>query len=519
MLEINGLEVSYECSGRAAVQDISFNVDSGEVVALIGESGSGKSTIAHAVVQMLPVSARITAGAIRVDGDEVSQLSAERLRELRAKRIALVPQHGRESLSPSRRVRDLLEDVAHHTVKLARPAARAAAARALEDVRLHGRVARHYPHQLSGGMQQRVLIALALIRSPDLLLLDEPTTGLDATVQREILDLLRELHATRGMSMLLISHDLGVVRYMADRLVVLHEGRVVEQGRAGEVLAAPAEEYTQHLVRASAALGYIVEGARANVAPGVPPVLSVEGLSRSFGKGDSKVAAVDGLSFDVLPGQILALIGESGSGKSTVARCVTGLDRAYQGRISLDGRRLAPANADRELEQRRTIQLIFQDPRGSLNPRRSVEQILVDAARHLVPGADPRGRTAETLELVRLSSGLLDRRPHQLSGGEAQRVAIARALVGSPRVLVCDEPVSALDVSIQASILELLLRLSTHAGLSLLFISHDLGVVRGLADEVVILRNGVVQERGRCRDILAQPGSDYGRRLVESALR
>jgi peptide/nickel transport system ATP-binding protein len=375
--------------------------------------------------------------------------------------------------------------------------------RRLAEVQLPARVARQFPSELSGGMRQRVAIAAALAAEPRLLIADEPTTALDASTQGEVLDLLRGLQATHRMGLILISHDLGVIEGRADRVLVMRNGEVVERGETAQVLRSPQHPYTRALIEANPSVGDAVPAS----ATGRPPVLVAEGLSKSF----AAAAALTDASVDVAAGEVLAIVGESGSGKSTLARLIAGLEIPDAGRVILDGRQLPAGRRGRRPQE---IQIVFQDPYSTLNPSFTIRQSLEEALR---AGGSREHTVTELLDLVELDPALAERRPSQLSGGQRQRVAIARALAPNPQVLICDESVSALDVSVQAQILDLLARLRDELGLAMLFITHDLGVVARIADRVVVLRRGEIVERGETTRILREPTHEYTRLLVSAA--
>ncbi|MBN9756709.1 ABC transporter ATP-binding protein [Pseudonocardia sp. Ae707_Ps2] len=521
LLELRGLRVGYADS-RGIVTDVLHGVDlavgRGEKVAVVGGSGSGKSTAAAAALGLLPGTGRVTGGRILFDGEDLTTAGEARLRALRGARIGLVPQDPMSNLNPVHRVGAQIAE-ALTTHRLAR--GRAARDRAVELMAEAGipdpaRRARQYPHEFSGGMRQRVLIAMALAAEPDLLLADEPTSALDVTVQRRILDHLAGLTDARGTAMLLITHDLALAAERADRVVVMHEGHVVETGPAERILTRPDDDYTRRLVAAAPAIG---GGSRAAEPPAPPrPVLEVTGLVREFRVRGSRerVRAVDDVSFTVDAGTTTALVGESGSGKTTTARIVLGLDRPTAGTVTVAGTDPFRSSRRDRAMVRRTMQPVFQDPYGSLDPTSTVARIVDEPLRVLRIGdtASRRDRVAELLDQVALPSGVTARRPDELSGGQRQRVAIARALAARPQLVVCDEAVSALDVLVQEQILELLTGLQRDLGVSLLFITHDLAVVRQVAHRVVVLRAGAVVEQGPTARVVDTPAQDYTRELL-----
>ncbi|MFJ4219585.1 dipeptide ABC transporter ATP-binding protein [Curtobacterium luteum] len=528
LLTISDLSVAYGRGrhARPAVHGVSFSVGRGERVAVVGESGSGKSTTAHAVLRLLPATAQLTGGSVRLSGaaagtedlDLVTATDAE-VRAARGLRIGFVPQDPTVSLNPVTRIGVQVAEVLRIHGLASGPEAHE---RAVEELRRAGidrpeLRARQYPHELSGGMRQRVLIAIALIGDPELLVADEPTSALDVTVQRTILDHLDRLVAERGTSVLFITHDLGVAADRADRIVVMSEGRVVEQGTPAEVLGAPREAYTRALIAAAPSLDDVtgVDGPVSRLQAGVGDDLVVAtGLRKSF----DRVAAVDGIDVVVPRGRTLALVGESGSGKSTTARLVLGLEHADAGSVRFDGAEVGDARGRALRAYRRRAQIVQQNPYAALHPRLSVGSIIADplAAFGVGTRRTRAARAAELLDLVALPQSALGRRPSELSGGQRQRVAIARALALDPSFVVLDEPVSALDVSVQAQILDLLASLQAQLGVSYLFISHDLAVVRRVAHSVSVLRAGRVVEHGDVAQVLHHPQHEYTRALLDA---
>ncbi|OWP23392.1 ABC transporter ATP-binding protein [Microbacterium sp. AISO3] len=526
LLEVDGLSVSYTVDGetRAAVTDVSFSVDRGEVVAIVGESGSGKSTTAHAVIHLLARNARVDAGAIRFDGEDLTGLSPRAWREVRGRRIGLIPQDPGTSLNPVKRVgRQVGEPLVIHGLASRRAADRQA-------VQLLGLAgipepearAQQFPHQFSGGMRQRALIAAALAAEPQLVIADEPTSALDVTVQKQILDHIDTLADTLGTAVLLITHDLGVAADRADRIVVMQNGRIVEQGPTGAVLAAPQHPYTRALI--AAAPGLRAAGLRtADVRPAADvqpaPLLEVTGLRKEFAlPGRRRLVAVDDVSFTVGRGETLAVVGESGSGKSTTARLALRLEQPTAGGIRFDGVDLVAARREQLRSLRRRFQLVYQSPYASLDPRFTIADVVDEPLRAFGIGDRTRraARVRELLDRVALPADIAGRRPAELSGGQRQRVAIARALATDPDLVVLDEAVSALDVSVQAQILDLLVELQQQLGVSYLFISHDLAVVREISDRVAVMRQGRVVEQGATATVLTYPREEYTRRLINA---
>ncbi|MEU8894310.1 ABC transporter ATP-binding protein [Nocardia sp. NPDC048505] len=520
LLAVRDLRVRYR-SGQGpvtALAGVSLDLAPGEVVALVGESGSGKSTLGHALLGLLAPPAEITGGRIVFDGAELGPHDERAWRARRGTRIGFVPQDPGLSLNPVRRVGDqVAETLLVHG--LAEPkAARERAIRLLAEAGLDRPELRaaQYPHELSGGQRQRVLIASALIAAPDLVIADEPTSALDATVARRVLDQLTAQTTARGTAVLLITHDLAVAAERADRLIVLNGGEIVETGPTAELLAAPRHPYTRRLLAASPSLAPF-DGFRDPPAAGAPPLLTVREVRKRFhAKAGAAVTAVDGVGFELRRGETLSLVGESGSGKSTTARIALRLTAPDSGSVVFDGRDLTRARGARLRALRQRFQVVYQNPYASLDPRWQVSKIVEEPLRAFGVGdrAARRERVRELLDQVALPERFAQRRPAELSGGQRQRVAIARALALHPDLLVLDEPVSALDASIQAQILELLERLQAELDLSYLFISHDLAVVRRISDRVAVMRHGRIVETGTTADIFGAPQHDYTRELL-----
>ncbi|GAA4182519.1 ABC transporter ATP-binding protein [Gryllotalpicola kribbensis] len=531
MLSVKNLRVAYETGSRRveAVRGVDFEVGRGEIVAIVGESGSGKTTTAQAVIHLLDPTARVAADELAFDGIELTKLSRGQWREVRGARIGLIPQDPVVSLDPVKKVGEQVAE-ALRVHKLA--SRRAAGERAVALLELAGLSqpalrARQFPHQLSGGMKQRALIAAALAPEPELIIADEPTSALDVTVQKQILDHLESLVRGRGTAVLLITHDLAVAADRADRILVMQGGEIVETGAAAQVLGAPRHPYTRALVAAAPALSAarlrpstsIGEQARADAEVSVarPPLLTVTDLTKDFGSGRERLRAVDAVSFEIARGETFALVGESGSGKSTTARLVARLETASDGIVLLDGQDYTHARGERLRQLRRRLQLVYQNPYASLDPRFTVADAVDEPLRAFgVSRAERAKRVAELIDLVALPASFASRRPAELSGGQRQRVAIARALALSPELLILDEAVSALDVSVQAQILQLLTDLQAELGLAYLFITHDLAVVRQVADRVGVMQGGRLVEAGPAADILESPRDPYTRRLLEA---
>ena len=506
-VRVIGLQV--ETAERTIVEPLDFAVAPGEMLAIIGESGSGKSLTARALTGLLPRGVHAS-GSSEIDGfsyDLAASTSAV-WSQVRGPKAVLLLQDPFTSLSPVLRCGEQIAMTVQaraHALgsSIGRSSIREEVERRLAEVQLPARVAQQYPSELSGGMRQRVAIAAALAAEPRLLIADEPTTALDASTQGEVLDLLRSLQITHQMSLVLISHDLGVIDGRADRVLVMQHGQVVESGPTSRVLKTPEHPYTRALIAANPSIA----DADSPITDAGTPVLVATGISKHFG---STPALVDA-SVDVAAGEVVAIVGESGSGKSTLARAIAGLEQPDTGSVTLHGRVLSPGRRGRRPGE---IQIVFQDPYSTLNPSFTIGQSLEEAIR---AGRATDRSVSELLELVELDPALAARRPSQLSGGQRQRVAIARALAPEPDVLICDESVSALDVSVQAQILRLLARIRDELGLAMLFITHDLGVVSQIAGRVVVLRRGEIVERGDTRSVLRNPQHPYTQILVAAA--
>ena len=521
LVQVQGLSVVY---GRndLAVTDLDLTIAAGETVAVVGESGSGKTTAANAILGLLPGTGRVTAGTIRVLGRDVTDAGPRELTKIRGNVIGYVPQDPMVSLNPTLRVGAQVAEAVRHRGPTNKLQLNADVVEALEQAGLDNPVqrARQYPHELSGGMRQRVLIAIALAGRPQLLIADEPTSALDVTVQRRILDHLEGLVREAGICMLIITHDLGVAADRADRLLVMQHGRVVEQGDPKTVLTAPRHEYAKHLVAAG-------PGRSTPVAPAEPErreaLLELRNVTKDFRLpkapgAERTLRALDDVSLTVPTGQTLGLVGESGSGKTTAIRVALGLETPGRGSVVFDGEDITGWSWRKLRPLRRRFQLVHQNPFASLDPRFSLREAITEplVAFKVGTAATRKARAVELLDQVRLPRTLLDRRPAERSGGQRQRVAIARALALEPDLLLLDEPVSALDVSVQGQILELLGRLQRELGLSYLFISHDLAVVAHLAHTVAVMRRGRVVEQGPAHTIFTQPTTDYTRELLAS---
>ncbi|MFF4835421.1 dipeptide ABC transporter ATP-binding protein [Streptomyces sp. NPDC001315] len=526
LLEIRDLSVSYRTrSGTVpAVRGVDLDVWPGQVTAVVGESGSGKSTTAHAVTRLLAANGTIDQGTVRFGRHDLATLSEAELRTVRGAQIGLVPQDPTVSLNPVKRIGEQVAEVLRiHGLATRRTAAAEAVAvlgrAGLSDAAVR---ARQYPHELSGGMRQRVLIAVAIAAKPRLIVADEPTSALDVTVQRVILDHLQHLTEESGTAILLVTHDLGVAADRSQRLVVMEQGKVVEAGETRAVLADPRHEYTRRLLASAPSLTTARPRAPVSAVPAdAAPLVEVRNLVKEFrlprAGGEARtLRAVDDVSLTLRRGQTLALVGESGSGKSTTARLVLRLTDATSGQVLFDGTDVTAAKGAQARLLRRRAQLVYQNPYASLDPRFSIGEVITEPLRAFKVGdrASRLARARELLDRVALPASTLERRPAELSGGQRQRVAIARALALSPDLVVCDEPVSALDVSVQAQVLDLLAELQEDTGVAYLFISHDLAVVRQIAHQVAVMRAGHVVETGPPEDLFTEPRHEYTRELL-----
>jgi microcin C transport system ATP-binding protein len=525
LLEVEDLSVSFRVEGGTleAVRHVSFRIDKGETVALVGESGSGKSVTALSILQLLPYpKASHPSGRIRLDGRELVGADERTLREVRGDRVGIIFQEPMTSLNPLHTIdRQISETLTLHR-GMGRADARARALELLHLVRLQEAEERlgAYPHQLSGGQRQRVMIAMALANEPDLLIADEPTTALDVTIQAQILQLLRDLQQRLGMAMLLITHDLTIVRKVADRVCVMTQGRIVETGPVAQVFERPQHPYTQHLLAAEP------KGRPLERAAGAPVVMAGDEVKVHFPiqrgllrRTVGYVKAVDGVDLSIRRGQTVGVVGESGSGKTTLGLALLRLLRS-EGAICFRDQDIQGWSSRRLRPLRRDMQIVFQDPFGSLSPRMSVAQIIEEGLKLHRIGGDRDGRrrlVAKVLEEVGLDPESQDRYPHEFSGGQRQRVSIARAMVLEPSFVVLDEPTSALDMSVQAQIVDLLRDLQARRGLAYMFISHDLRVVRALSDRVIVMRDGQVVEQGDAADIFDRPRHPYTQALMAAA--
>jgi peptide/nickel transport system ATP-binding protein len=532
LLTIDDLKVTFSTRNGLveALKGVSLSLDAGETLGIVGESGSGKSVTAFSVMQLLDRAGKITAGRITFRGQDITRASRSMLQPLRGAAMSMIFQNPRAALNPIRTVGLQIADVLRAHEALSAREARAKALKLLEAVLIRDPEERldAYPHELSGGMCQRVMIAMAIACEPALLIADEPTTGLDVTTQKTVMDLLAEITARRGMAMILITHDLGLAAQYCQRVAVMEQGLVVEQAVPASLFGAPRHPYTKRLVAASPTRHSTVDSLVVDAgepAPAAPRVslrrpaealLSVSNLVKTF---DNGFRGVDDVSFDLAPGESLGLVGESGSGKSTISRLVCRLLDHSAGTIDFDGEDIG-AISSRDFYRsrfRKDIQIVFQDHGDSLNPRFSAFDCIADPLKLLAGVQDSRDLRRQVEDCARrvgLPTEFLDRFPHQLSGGQKARVGIARAIAAKPRLLVLDEPTAALDVSVQAVILHLLDRLRRETGLAYLFVSHDLNVVRMMCERTIVLQKGQIVEQGPSGALFTDPASDYARELI-----
>ncbi len=504
-----------------AVDRASIRVEAGEIVCLVGESGSGKSVIAQAVMGLLPAALRIVGGQALLDGEDMLAAGETRLRALRCTRMSMIFQEPMTALNPVMRCGDQIDEVLITHTDLVGDSRRARVLDIVRDVGLPEpeRMIDSYPHQLSGGQRQRIMIAMALVLGPRLLIADEPTTALDVTTQAQILELIRELQRKHGTGVLFITHDFGVVAEIADRVAVLRQGEVVEFAPARELLTHPRHDYTRMLIGAVPSL----KPRQREISTGAPIVLRTEHLTKTYSRGawlrrDADVAAAASVSLQVRRGETLGIVGESGSGKSTVARCIARLIAPSSGSIMLDGANVAQLGGAALHGFRRRVQIVFQDPYRSLNPRRTVGESIVEGPMNY--GVEREAALANArrlMDLVRLDPRSLDRYPHQFSGGQRQRVCIARALAIGPELLIADEAVSALDVSVQAQVLSLLDEIRLGLDLAMLFITHDLRVAAQVCDRVAVMQQGRIVEQGPIAEVFERPQHEYTRALLAAA--
>jgi peptide/nickel transport system ATP-binding protein len=504
-----------------ALHDVSFSVEAGEIVCLVGESGSGKSITAQTIMGLLPSELRPLGGAVRLDDEEILQAAEARLRQLRGSRMSMIFQEPMTALNPVMTCGKQIDEVLAAHGRLNAAERRVQTLGMLERVQISDvqRIYDAYPHQLSGGQRQRIMIAMALVLKPALLIADEPTTALDVTTQAQILSLIRELQRERGTGVLFVTHDFGVVSEIADRVAVLRRGELIEIGTTREVLGSPRHQYTQTLISSVPSL----KPRAAARDPGAPILLQTDNLTKIYGgrqlfRKQRPVPAVQSVNLTLHRGEVLGLVGESGSGKSTLARCIARLVEPTDGSIWLGSDEIAKLSHRRLRPHRRRIQMVFQDPYRSLNPRRKIGEAMIEGPMNFgLDRADAIRRAGELLEFVRIERTALGRYPAQFSGGQRQRICIARALAMEPELLVADEAVSALDVSVQAQVLRLLDDIRKRLGLTMLFITHDLRVAAQICDTVAVMKHGKVVEYGDVARIFAEPQNDYTRALLDAA--
>jgi ABC-type glutathione transport system ATPase component len=523
LLQVDDLQVTFQMPAGpiTAVDGASFDVRPGQILGIVGESGSGKSVTSRAIMRMVRAPGRVTRGRIRFRGDDLLTISEKEMQGVRGTRIAMIFQDPQSALNPVLRVKDQVAEA----MRIHGLGSKDAERRTIELLTQVGipkpqEAAEKYPHQFSGGMRQRVVIAIALANKPDVLIADEPTTALDVTVQAQILKLIRGLRDELGIGVIFITHDMGVVAELCDDVVVMYHGSVVERGPVRQVLTSPREKYTIDLM---AAIPKMDSPLREDAPrPQHTPVLEIRDLRtdlntqrKSLFRKPTPFFAVNGVSLHVDEGETLALVGESGCGKSTLSRTVVGIYAPTEGEILLDGRPIGDMTLHEQRRVARSVQYVFQDPYSSLNPRRTAGQSLEEALSIVgVPKRELRRRSEELMDRVSLPAEYLDRYPYAFSGGQRQRIGIARALASDPRMLILDEPVSALDVSIQAQILDLLTELQRESNLAYLFISHDLAVVREISHRVAVMYKGRIVEQGTTAEVFGNPQAEYTKTLL-----
>lgn len=553
LLEIVGLDVSFPSQQGTtyAVRDVSIDVKPGEVLGVVGESGAGKSTIGNAVINLLEPPGKITNGKVLFQGENISGLDDKEMRDIRGQKIGMIFQDPLTSLNPLMTIGAQLLETITKTTKLAGNAAFKKAIELLEAVGIEQPALRFraYPHEFSGGMRQRVVIALALAGDPDLIIADEPTTALDVSIQEQILELIRVLCRQRKLGVIIITHDIGVIANIADRVVVMYDGSVVETGKVRQILMAPKHQYTKSLIAAVPrgdikferfkSVDYIEGGKQAYKSIDVEQhwlgekvrknsadkAISIEGLNKDFvikkavfERNRVYLKAVKDVSFSVEEGESFGLVGESGSGKSTIARLIVGLSKVDRGSIKLFGQDVANKHKDQKVTAaQRDVQMIFQDPYSSLNARMRVQDIIAEPIRYYQTASSDSEAlqiVGDLLDHVGLGSTAMLKYPHEFSGGQRQRISIARALASRPKILICDEPTSALDVSVQAHILNLLKDLQDELRLTMLFISHDLPVIRQMCDKVAVMRHGAICEIATTDNLFDAPNHEYSKHLL-----
>ncbi|TXK19592.1 ABC transporter ATP-binding protein [Homoserinibacter sp. GY 40078] len=538
LLQVEDLQVGFKTQDGfvPAVRGVSFDVYPGETIAIVGESGSGKSTTAHAIINLLPGSGKIAGGSVRFEGRDLTKLKRNEMEDVRGKLIGLVPQDPMNSLNPVHRIGFQVEEtIRANGLATSKRAVRKRAVEVLKEAGLSDADTRlrQFPHEFSGGMRQRVLIGVGLSSHPKLLIADEPTSALDVTVQKTILDHLESLTAERNTAVIFITHDLGLAAERAENIVVMNRGRIVESGPALEILRNPQHPYTKRLVSAAPSLASTRLGSRSatvglasSATPAgtpVPPVIEFQDVTKVFkirtgGPRSIPFTAVDKISFQVPKGSTMALVGESGSGKSTAAKLLLKLEEKTSGKIFVDGVDQDSLDRGKLLEMRRKMQVVFQDPYGSLDPLHNIGNTVAEPlnVHKIGDAASRKKRVLEVLDQVALPTSVVSRYPNELSGGQRQRVAIARALALKPEIVVLDEAVSALDVLVQAQVLELLANLQDELGLTYLFITHDLAVVRMIGDYVSVMQKGAIVEQATVSEVFDSPKQEYTRRLLDA---
>lgn len=533
LLNVRDLAVSFQTRRGSveAVRGISFDLAKGEILGIVGESGSGKSVTSYALMRILDAGGTIKAGEAIYSGIDLRRAAERDMRDVRGREISMIFQNFRAALNPIRKIGHQIEDVLRRHARATRHDCRAKAIAALDAVKIEDAEARYdaYPFELSGGMCQRVVCAIALACDPRLLIADEPTTGLDITTQKAVMDLVRDLIRARGMSSILITHDLGLAAQYCDRIMVMKDGAIIEQGDPVQIFRTPQHSYTCKLVDATPRAGESIRSLLPHEERKVElphivedhPLLEVRNLTKTYQSKSGPVHAVKGISFSIKQGQSVGLVGESGCGKSTTSEILVRLMDATSGDILFDGQNIAdiPAKGFARNPLRAEIQMVFQDATDSLNPRHTSRQTIAESLRRLsgLRGAQLTARIEELATLVGLPLALLDRFPHQLSGGQKARVGIARAVALEPKFLILDEPTAALDVSIQAVVLNLLVDLRAKLGMSYLFVSHDLHVVQLLCDHVIVMKAGEIVEQGPAQDVMLNPQNDYTKTLLAAA--
>jgi peptide/nickel transport system ATP-binding protein len=519
-LDAVGVRLPKGADRSHAMQDVTLSVAANEILCVVGESGSGKSMTANAIMRLLPPNVAIDSGRILFEGRDLAAIDESEMRKVRGAGIAMIFQEPMTALNPLRSIGDQIGEMFELHTPLSKKEIAARVLELLEEVRIPdpAQAVKAYPHELSGGQRQRAMIAMALALDPKVLIADEPTTALDVTTQAQILELIRDMQRRKGTAVLFITHDFGVVAEIADRVVVMRQGRVVEQGPTAQVLDNPQHPYTKQLI---AAVPPLKAPPPRELSP--EPIMTIEHVSKTYrtggflGRGQRVTHAVKDVSLVLPKGATLGIVGESGSGKSTLARCLVRLIDPETGEIRLNGRDLAKLSREEMRAETRHIQMVFQDPFASLNPRRKVGELVAQGlVVHGTPRAEALAKARELFTLVGLDSAATDRYPHEFSGGQRQRIGLARALALEPEVLVADEPVSALDVSVQAQVLQLLADLRERLGLSIVFITHDLRVAAQVCDLVAVMRRGEVVEAGPIGEVFGNPQHAYTQALLAS---